>query len=146
MPRGQRSKVPDHWVHILDHVKDMVPPVKEWVGIKAAVQKPAFEPATRSFLDLLVLKGAPKKLQDFHHRMNAYEIRRAEMVKQVEAMDLLNTNPVLDNAVKAALDKVPDFNKEFKELVEKSPALSVISKCNYSALNDADWKFLVANI
>lgn len=145
VPRNQRNKVPDNWTHILDYVADRLPPKKEWAEILAWTSAPELDSNYMSLLARMVTKTNNPKLVDFQKKVTEFFATKAAM-KEKHALLQLVQKPALQHSVDTIKKGLPDLTSEFKKLIDSSPALSVITKCNWSALNDADWKFLVASI
>jgi hypothetical protein len=145
VPRNQRNKVPDNWTHILDHVADNLAPKKEWPGILAWVETKDFDSSYRSLIARMVSKTNHPAMCAFEQKVNDFCKTKAEMQEKYKLL-LLVQKPALKASVDAFKKTIPDLTSEFKALIDGSPALSIITKCNFSALNDAEWKFLVASI
>jgi len=145
VPRNQRNKVPDNWVHILDYVAERIPLKKEWPEIIAWSSASELDPNYMNLLARLITKANTKSLVDFQTKVTDFMKKKEAMKEKWNILQLVE-RPNLTNLIDAEKAKIPNLTEEFRKLIESSPALSVITKCNWSALNDADWKFLVANI
>ena len=149
VPRGQRKYVPAHWVHICDYVRSIVAPESEWARIVKLVGLPAVDPSHMALARTVephlkkAGKAANSPLLELVKKINDFDIEIEAAKKSKAVMDVFKLT--IDATAVSAV-KVPDYKSELEQMVEKVPALSILTKCNLSALRPEDWQFLVASV
>lgn len=150
VPRSQRNNVPDHWTHVCDYLINTLPDRKEWPEIlMRSGEHGKFGGADQSLMNWTQsISTKVEKYNPNHPLVKLYKEAKDDLKLTQDAGAKLPHLRLFDIGLTNLMKKdvtLRDFEKDFKTLIDSSPALSILAKVASSTLSNDEVKFLVDN-